>query len=145
MSRKTEAKKARRKKRQATREARWLPGDALDADDHGLTDEVATAAQQFDAWITSRGWLVDADNATDEVVSWVHPPSAVDGDHLAEPVTRVWIAILGNDDDFPERVGVVLAGAGGDGAGVYGLRPAELVERIEEFEAYRRGDPPPRR
>ncbi len=149
MSRKSDAKKARRRKRLAGRDARWVPDATLGAaDDHGLADEVAAAAQQFDDWVTSRGWLVDAENASDEVVSWVYPPSAADGAHdaphdegAAEPVTRVWIAILGNDDDFPERVGAVLVG----GTEVYSLTPASFVERVEEFEAYRPGDsaPPP--
>lgn len=135
------AKKARRTKRRATRDARW---HAVNAELDELAEQVAAAAKRFDSWITSRGWVIDADNATDEVVSWVYPPSAaaesaVDVAADAEPVTRVWIAIVGEEDDFPRRVSAAVVGTDGDGDGLYVLTPDSLVDRIEILEAYRAG------
>lgn len=135
-----QAKKARRTKRRAHRDARW---HAINTELNAMAEQVAAAAKRFDAWITSRGWIIDADNATDEVVSWVYPPSAADVSPDAEPVTRVWIAIVGEEDDFPRRVSAAVVGTDGHGDGHgdghYVLSPDALVDRIETLEAYRAG------
>lgn len=135
-----QAKKARRTKRRAHRDARW---HAINTELNAMAEQVAAAAKRFDAWITSRGWIIDADNATDEVVSWVYPPSAADVSPGAEPVTRVWIAIVGEEDDFPRRVSAAVVGTDGHGDGHgdghYVLSPDALVDRIETLEAYRAG------
>lgn len=135
------AKQSRRRKRLAARGARWLEAAEVELD--ALADEIAAAAKEFDTWITSRGWVIDAGNATDDVVSWVYPPSASEVADEAEPVTRVWISIVGDEDDFPQRVNAVLVGTGADGAGFCRVAPDRLVDRIEELEAYRPGDPAP--
>lgn len=145
------AKQARRRKRLAGRDTRWLA--PADAGVDGLADEIAVAAADFDTWMTSRGWVLDAENATDDVVSWVYPPSAMEVDAAeeaavgnaeeSEPVTRVWIAIVGEDEDFPHRVNAVLVGTGMDAVGLYRVTPEALVEGIETLEAYRPGDPRP--
>lgn len=135
-----QAKKARRTKRRTHRDARW---HAINTELNAMAEQVAAAAKRFDAWITSRGWIIDADNATDEVVSWVYPPSAADVSPDAEPVTRVWIAIVGEEDDFPRRVSAAVVGTDGHGDGHgdghYVLSPDALVDRIETLEAYRAG------
>lgn len=138
MSRNSDAKKARRRKRQAGRQGRPLAQAEVELDE--LADEIAAAATEFDSWITSRGWMIDADNATDDVVSWVYPPSASEVPEGAEPVTRVWISILGDEEDFPQRVNAVLVGTGADGAGFHRVRPEVLVDGIDALEAYRPGD-----
>lgn len=134
------AKQARRRKRLADRDVRGF--GPVDQELDELAEEVASAAKEFDGWITSRGWVIDADNATDDVVSWVYPPSAASdagGAGDLEPVTRVWIAIVGGEDDFPQRVGAVLVGTGADGVGSYAVHPGRLVDCIEAVEAYRPG------
>ena len=135
-----QAKNARRTKRRAHRDARW---HAINTELNAMAEQIASAAKRFDAWITSRGWIIDADNATDEVVSWVYPPSAAEVPPDAEPVTRVWIAIVGEEDDFPRRVSVAVVGTDGHGEGRadghYVLSPDALVDRIENLEAYRAG------
>ncbi|MBU3705480.1 MAG: hypothetical protein FGM50_02205 [Mycobacterium sp.] len=131
-----QAKKARRTKRRAHRDARW---QAINTELNAMAEQVASAAKRFDAWITSRGWIIDADNATDEVVSWVYPPSAAEVPPDAEQVTRVWIAIVGEEDDFPRRVSAAVVGTDGHADGHYVLSPDALVDRIETLEAYRAG------
>jgi len=135
------AKQARRRKRLAARDSRWL--EPADAGVDGLADDIASAAAEFDAWISSRGWVLDAENATDDVVSWVYPPSAREVADESEPVTRVWIAILGEDEDFPQRVNAVVVGTGMDAVGLYRVTPEALVEGIEGLESYRPGSPLP--
>lgn len=136
-----QAKKARRTRRRADRDARW---HAINTELNAMAEQVASAAKRFDAWITSRGWMIDADNATDEVVSWVYPPSAAEVPPGTEPVTRVWIAVVGEEDDFPRRVSAAVVGtdrhAEGHAEGHYVLSPDALVDRIETLEAYRAGE-----
>lgn len=141
MSRNSDAKKARRRKRRAGRDTRW-PG-YVERELDALADEVAVAAKEFDSWITSRGWVLDVDSATDDVVSWVYPPSGAEVAGDAEPVTRVWTAIVGDDDDFPRGIGAALVGTGADGDGLYTVTPDRLVDRIEALESYRPGDARP--
>lgn len=135
------AKRQRRNKRRAVRIVN--PLGPIDAELDELAEQIASAAKKFDAWITSRGWLLDADNATDEVVSWVYPPSAAQVAEDAESVSRVWIAIVGGDDDFPRTVKAAVVGTAADGVGYYSVSPDRLVDRIEALEAYRPGDPAP--
>ena len=149
MSRNSAAKKARRKKRQVNRDARWIPpldleSEPVDVDplavDEG-SSELLAAAEEFDAWILSRGWTYDEDNSVDGVATWVYEPSAAefDDDEEAEPVTRVWIAVVGDEDDFPISVNAALVGAGDDGLGVYRVSPPVLIGGIGQIEAHRHG------
>lgn len=140
MSRNSAAKKARRKKRQATRDARWIPDAVKDA----LEDvdvELAQAVETFDAWLTSRGWTFDAEFSTNTLISWFFEPSAVDvPDEQFEPVTRIWITVSGAADDFPQRVTAVLVGTGGEDEGeLYTVEPELLLAHIEAIESYRPG------
>ena len=130
MSRQSAAKKARRKKRQAVREARWIPDAVLDA--------VAGAAdielEDFDTRITQRGWTFDDEFSTDGLVSWFFAPSGAGvGDDRLEAVTRIWLTA--NDDD----VYAVVAGSDE----LYQFAPDEIWEHLDALESHRAGDPLP--
>lgn len=117
------AKKARRKRRLAARNDRWLSDEA-----HADVVGVAAIANQ----IIPRGWEFDRDFSTEDFITWYYPPSAVevaDDDEDTEPVTRIWVS-------DPEEPHVILAGAGG---GEAVLTVDELFERLEVIESYRVG------
>lgn len=144
MSRKSDAKKARRRKRQAARDASWIPGPVFD-DIAGLDselDEIGEAIGVVDEWITGRGWELDTDSATTQMVSWVYPPSVGEFDGDREPVTRIWIALDEDDDEVVLEFGAVLAGFGSVDE-PYLLDPETLAEAIGALEAYRPGLPMP--
>jgi hypothetical protein len=123
VSRRSDAKKARRKKRLAARGPRWAP----EADDDGLV---------VDDVISSRGWEFDVDNSSDEMVTWYFPPSGFDSeDETVETVTRIWLT---EDEEWH----VILVGAGADGAD-YVFSADALLDHLETIEAYRAGDPAP--
>jgi hypothetical protein len=143
VSRKSDAKKARRKKRQASRDERWLPGDVKGALDD-VDVELAQAVETFDEWLTARGWTFDAEFSADTLISWFFEPSAAAVvDEGYEPVTRIWITASGEDDDFPERVKAVLVGTGEDAGALYAVEPEVLLAQIDPIEAYRPGDAVP--
>lgn len=146
MSRKSQDKKARRKKRQSARGAGWVSDDVVGALDTPALDEHAaqllSAAEKFDEWLCGRGWTFDEENTAEGLATWVYEPSAIDVAGDAEPVTRVWFTVTGGEDDFPHAVHAVLVGSDEDG-GVYTLSPDLLVERVAGLEAYRPGDPEP--
>ena len=143
MSRTSDAKKARRRKRQAARDASWLPEPAFDqilADEDRL-DAVDAAVAEIDDWLTPRGWVLDADNT--ELVSWFFPASAAEfDDDDIEPVTRIWITLDEDDDEVVLEFGSVLVGfRAGDEP--YLLDPDTLADDIGLLEAYRPGLPRP--
>jgi hypothetical protein len=124
MSKRTEAKKARRRKRQAKRAPDWLPVD--------------TDLTIVDAELTDRGWEFDVDNSTDELATWFYPPSGVDPldpllDDDVESVTRIWLT---EDEEWH----VILVGTGPDGLD-YVFAADELLDNLDAIEAYRMGDP----
>jgi hypothetical protein len=141
VSRNSDAKKARRKKRQVSRDARWLPDDVKGSLDD-VDVELAQAVETFDEWLISRGWTFDAEFSTDSVISWFFEPSAAEiVDDLHEPVTRIWITASGAEDDFPERVTAILVGTTGEQEGqLYTVEPEVLLAHIEAVESYRPGD-----
>ncbi|MCV7217300.1 hypothetical protein H7J51_18670 [Mycobacterium crocinum] len=143
MSRNSDAKKARRKKRQAHRDDRWIPGDVKDTLDD-VDVELAQAVETFDEWLTTRGWTFDAEFSTDTLISWFFEPSATAvADERYEPVTRIWITASGDDDDFPEGVKAVLVGTGEDQGALYTVAPEVLLAHIDSIESYRPGDTTP--
>ncbi len=143
MSRSSDAKKARRKKRQAHRDDRWIPGDVKDTLDD-VDVELAQAVETFDEWLTTRGWTFDAEFSTDTLISWFFEPSAAAvADERYEPVTRIWITASGEDDDFPEGVKAVLVGTGEDQGALYTVAPEVLLAHIDSVESYRPGDTTP--
>jgi len=148
MSRNSDAKKARRKKRQAVRSAR--PHNGFESAPEEVHDpELVEAVSTFEDWITARGWTFDLDFSTRGLASWYFEPSAAEfDDEIYEVVTRVWFTVGDNrDEDFPNRVSAALVGTGGaednlSGA-VYHVTPDQLIDQIEAIEAYRPGDPVP--
>jgi hypothetical protein len=146
VSRQSDAKKARRKKRQAGRDARWIPDQVMETivgDD--FDDELGQAVETFDQWLVSRGWTFDSEYSTETLLSWYYSPSAaaeVDDDQV-EPVTRIWITVAGAADDFPDGVTAVLVGTGGGQGALYTVAPEALLAQIEAVEAYRPGAPVP--
>jgi hypothetical protein len=135
MSRKTDAKKARRRKRQASRNDRWLSDTVMDS----LSDDIELAAilEAFDERITERGWVFDDELSDDESALWSYPPShadVTDPDELVSLTTIVLTAADGGDVAH-----VVFVGTADD----YQFDLDELFDAVEVIEAYRLGDPAP--
>jgi len=130
VSKKSQAKKERRKKRRAARDARWLPDQVFD----GLAEDIEVAAtlESFDARITERGWVFDEEASDDESALWTYPPSAFElaGEDVA-PVTT--ILLLADED--AEIAHVVFAGTIDD----YQFEFDELFAVLDRIEAYRVG------
>lgn len=144
MSRQSEAKKARRRKRRASQEAAWIPEPiyAELVDSAGESDAITEAVADIDEWISGRGWLLDTENAAD-LLSWVYPPSAAEfDDENLEPVTRIWITVDEDDDEVVLEFGGVLVGSGEDDD-AYLLDPDRLADHVAALEAYRPGLPRP--
>lgn len=143
MSRSSDAKKARRKKRRAARAATWLPTESFDrvmADEDRL-DAIDAAVAEIDDWMAPRGWVMDIGDTG--LVSWAYPPSAATFDNVdLEPVTRVWITLLENSDEVILEFGAVLVGSGADYA-PYVLDPDSLADDVAALESYRPGLPRP--
>jgi len=129
-SKKAEAKKARRSKRRATRDANWIPDTVLEEIVGDV--ELVEGLERFDARITERGWAFDDDQSDEEFVIWFYPPSGAEvGDGL-EPVTTIWMHV----DENAEFVHLILVGSADDQR----MTPDEFLERIDAVEAYRSGD-----
>lgn len=143
MSRKSQAKQARRKKRQTAREASWIPEPLFDAvRDAAESDPVAEALADIDDRMAERGWVLD-DSNSDRLLSWVYPPSAGEfDDEDREPVSRIWITIEENDDAVVLEFGATLVGDGSE-AETYVLDPDSLDDDVAALEAYRPGLPRP--
>ena len=134
MSRRTEAKKARRNKRRAGRDANWIPQDVLDEAADNL--ELADVLERFDELVTQRGWLFSEEFSDEESALWFWPPSMVEatGDEVTPVTTIVKFA-----DDGAEIAQVMFVGTK-DG---HPFTIDELLERLDAIEAYRAGDPQP--
>lgn len=161
MSRSSEAKRARRRKRHAGRDSTWVPealfGELLaeraqdaeedagpDAGPEAVADAVADAVAAVDEMMTGRGWVLDEASIGNDLVSWVYPPSAVESaDRSVEPVTRMWIAVHEDDSEVELTFGATLAGSGPADDGPHRLDPDRLADALAALEAYRAGDPPP--
>jgi hypothetical protein len=130
-SKKAQAKKARRKKRQVARDSRWIPDTVLNE----LSDDIELAAvlEGFDERITQRGWVFDEEASDEESALWAYPPSAsgVVGTDLAAVTTIVMTA-----DDGAEIVHVVFVGTADD----YQFEIGELFDNLDVIEAYRPGE-----
>lgn len=129
MSRRSDQKKARRRKRQAARDQGWLPARVVEQ------LEIAAELEEFDAQLTERGWVFSDD--PDEGVFWVWPPSVADVDDEAERADATVVMLTPEDDG--EIAHVVFVGTADD----YQFNLEELFEHIEAIEAYRIGDPIP--
>jgi hypothetical protein len=99
------------------------------------------AVTELDALLIERGWEFDEEFSNAEIVSWFYPPSAAESDaagsddETREPVTRMWLT-------NSEEQHVLLVGTGPDDHD-YVFTRDELVESLDELEAYRAGDPLP--
>lgn len=122
MSKSNADKKARRKRRLASRNERWLSDKA-----HAEVEGVARIANV----IIPRGWVFDAETSTGDVISWHYPPSGVDiDDEAVEPVTRIWLT-------SPAEPHVLLAGSVEGDGGQYTFGVDELFARLDAIEAHR--------
>jgi hypothetical protein len=135
VSRRSEAKKARRNKRRAAKDSSWLPDTVMD-DLVATQAAIATDLEAFDQRITERGWTFDEDESDEDFVFWFYQPSAaeVDDDDIA-PVTTIWMSA----DEDAELVHVMLAGTADDIA----FAPDDMFKHLEAIEAYRAGDRAP--
>ena len=129
MSRKTKAKRARRDKRRATRDANWIPDAVLEEMVGGI--ELVEGLESFDARIIERGWAFDDDQSDEEFVIWFYPPSGTEVGEGVEPVTTIWMHVTEN----AELVHVILVGTADDRQ----MTPDEFFERVDEIEGYRSG------
>jgi hypothetical protein len=130
LSRRSDAKRARRDKRRATRDVNWIPDAVLEemVDDVELVEDLET----FDARITQRGWTFDEDQSDEEFVIWFYPPSGAVVGEGVEPVTTIWMHVTEN----AEIVHVILVGTADDQQ----MAPDDFFEKIAAVEAYRSGD-----
>jgi hypothetical protein len=133
VSRRTDAKKARRRKRRATREASWLLAGVVD------DLETASALDDFDRLLTDRGWEFSEESLDDDVegVAWWWPPSQAAVDAPDERVEATVILLMPEDDG--EIAHVVPVGTSTD----YQFGLDELVDHLDAVEAYRLGAPLP--
>jgi hypothetical protein len=127
VSKASAAKKARRKRRIAARNDRWLPDDV-----HADVEGVAQIANQ----IIPRGWEFDREYSTEDHLTWYYPPSAIevdDDDEQTEAITRIWVS-------DPDRPSVILVGDGGINVA---MTVEQLFERLDVIEAHRAGHAEP--
>lgn len=136
MSRRSEAKKARRNKRRAVRESTWLPDGVLD-DLVTTQAAIATDLEAFDQRIAERGWTFDEDESDEDFVFWFYEPSGADvDDDEAAPVTTIWMSA----DEDAKIVHLMLAGTADSSE----FTPEEFFGHVDAIEAHRSGDPAPR-
>ena len=134
MSRKSQAKQARRKKRRTVQNSRWLPETVLD----GLSGDIELAAvlERLDERITERGWAFDEELSDDESALWYFIPSTAEVPDDGEVVPVTTIAMTSDD---AEIVHVVFVGTADD----YQFGLEELFENLDVIEGYRIGNPIP--
>jgi hypothetical protein len=125
-----QAKRARRTKRRAKRDANWIPDAVLEEMVDGV--ELVEGLESFDARIIERGWTFDDDQSDEEFVIWFYPPSGAEVGEGFEPVTTIWMHVTEN----AESVHVILVGTAGDQR----MTPDEFFAKIDAIEAYRSGD-----
>jgi hypothetical protein len=135
VSRQSDAKRARRNKRRATRDSRWLPDGVLD-DLVTTQAAIATDLEVFDQRITERGWTFDEDESDEDFAFWFYEPSAAafDEGEVAR-VTTIWMSA----DEDAEIAHLMLAGADDD----VPFEPDALFEHLDVVEAFRFGDAVP--
>lgn len=131
MSRRSEQKKARRKKRQSGREEGWIPARMLEQ------LEIASDLEAFDGHLTERGWEFSEDVDDETGAAWYWVPSEADVPD-EDDVVNVTVALLTPEDDG-EIVHVVFVGTADD----YQFGVEEFFANLDAIEAYRLGDPIP--
>lgn len=136
MSRRSDAKKARRRKRQSARNDRWLPDSVIDSLSADI--ELAAVLETFDERITERGWVFDDELSDDESALWFYPPSHADV-LVDDEVVNVTTVVL-TAEEGGAIAHVVFVGTADD----YQFDFDELFDCVEVIEAYRLGDPVPK-
>lgn len=131
MSKRSDAKKARRKKRQAGRAQTGIPGDMEER-----LAEIVADLEDFDAKLAERGWVFNEDGDDDTGVVWFWPPSYAE---VADSglATATVIALV--ESEGGDIAHVVFVGSDDD----YQFGLDELFEHIETIEAHRVGQPLP--
>jgi hypothetical protein len=133
MSRASDDKKARRKKRQATENSRWVPQEVVEQLS-AVQDAVIADLAEFDERITERGWTFDEETSDDDIAAWFYEPSGAEvDDGLA--VTSLWLDAA--EDGAIVRV--VFVGR----TDSYEFGHEEFVAHLDAIEDYRAGDPIP--
>ncbi|WP_299558238.1 hypothetical protein [uncultured Mycolicibacterium sp.] len=136
MSRRSEAKAARRRKRRAARETVRIPKWLFD---------IGARAERFDKVLLERGWTFDEVHSDDGLAAWYFEPSGVADldDEDAETVTRVWFTYTVDGEpgpeDFPDAVHLILVGSAED----LRFTDVDLLDALDVVEAHRAGDPVP--
>lgn len=130
MSKQSDAKKARRRKRQAARDTRLVPHEMVDqlAD---IPEAVVADLAEFDDRITARGWTFDEEQSNDDYAVWFYEPS---GAHVQDglPVTSLWLDAA----EDGEIVRVVFVGS----VERYEFTHEELLDgALDVIEGYRHG------
>lgn len=130
MSRGSDAKKARRRKRQADQGVNRVSAESVDelAD---IPDAVVADLAEFDERITARGWIFDEDESSDDYAVWFYEPSGAQvSDGL--PVTSLWLDAA----EDGEIVRVVFVGS----VDRYEFTHEELLDgALDVIEGYRHG------
>ncbi|AIY44850.1 hypothetical protein [Mycolicibacterium fortuitum] len=130
MSKQSDAKKARRRKRQAARDTRLVPHEMVDqlAD---IPEAVVADLAEFDDRITARGWTFDEEQSNDDYAVWFYEPSGAPvQDGL--PVTSLWLDAA----EDGEIVRVVFVGS----VERYEFTHEELLDgALDVIEGYRHG------
>ncbi|KHO24898.1 hypothetical protein [Mycolicibacterium setense] len=135
MSRGSDAKKARRRKRQADRSVNRVSAESVEqlAD---IPDAVVADLAEFDERITARGWTFDEEESNDDFAVWFYEPSGAQvEDGLA--VTSLWLDAA----EDGEIVRVVFVGS----VERYEFTHEELRGgALDVIEGYRAGQPLPK-
>ncbi|MBX7431964.1 hypothetical protein JDV09_07565 [Mycobacterium sp. Y57] len=131
MSRRSEQKTARRKKRRAGRDEAWIPAHV-----HQQLD-IAAELEAFDVALTDRGWEYSEDADDEAGVAWYWPPSYAEVDDEDQQVAAT--VVLLSPDDGGEVAHVVFVGTDLDHQ--FGLD--ELFDHLDTIEAHRIGAPLP--
>ena len=134
MSRKSQAKQARRKKRQSAQNSRWIPETVLDEFSGDI--ELAAVLEQLDDRITERGWVFDEELSDEESALWYFIPSTAEVPEDGDVVPVTTIAMTSEEADI---VHVIFVGTADD----YQFGLEELFENLDVIEAYRVGNPIP--
>ena len=134
MSRKSQAKQARRKKRQSAQNSRWIPETVLDEFSGDI--ELAAVLEQLDDRITERGWVFDEELSDEESALWYFIPSTAEVPEDGDMVPVTTIAMTSEEADI---VHVIFVGTADD----YQFGLEELFENLGVIEAYRVGNPIP--
>jgi hypothetical protein len=129
VSRRSQAKQARRKKRQAGQNARWIPDTVLDALSEDI--ELAAVLEGLDEQLTERGWTFEDELSDEESALWTYPPST----SALVPEDVVPVTTIAMTPDDVDLVHVVLVGTTDD----YQFALEELSDHIESIETYRLG------